>query len=282
MTGTNQPPDDELFSRIRRATEHYTLDRPAPQARQVQRGERAWRFASLVGAAAVGAAATLLVIGIVRAPSNPVPGQGTPTGRPSATPAELTISDADAVRLCVANREATMPSEWIRKGETFESVDAELRTLPLVARQQDPPQAMFAFADDRFFTICQVERTPTEGLLATSISTGVRELHGAVSYLGGASDFGGTDRASADQIPDQVMWGSAAAAIERIDVVLADRSTVQGTLGSGFWFAWWHNRMSSTDVRAYRPDGSVVVLHEGITLKQPGFGSASPEASATP
>jgi hypothetical protein len=273
---TTDHDDQELQERIRRATDHFTYERPIPTAVRVRRTGQAGRLGSLLAAAAFGAAATLVALAIIR-PQGPPTGSQSPSPNPSQSapattpglespaPRGTEVPLDAAQRACLSPRPDSIPDEWLRSGESFADINARLASLPLAQEEQRSHAALFVFADERFLILCEIGRR-TDGQDDVSIIGAVRETNGApIGYSGGANLSASIDGAGQTYVADLLMYGPAGANVARVEVLLEDGSSVDASLGGGVWVGWWNRSISSVGVRATLDDGTTFLLD--ATLK---------------
>ena len=268
---TTEHDDQELLERIRRATDHFTFERPAPTALRLGRGARAGRFGSLVAAAAFGAAATLVVLAIIR-PQGPPTGSQSPSPNPSHGPATTPGPESPAPRgtevpldaaqrSCLSPRPDSIPVDWLASGESYADINARLGSLPLAQEEQRPHAALFVFADERFLILCEIARQ-TGGQDSVSIIGAVREINSApIGYSGGTNLPASTDDAGNTYVADLLMYGPAAVNVAHVEVLLEDGSSVGASLGGGVWVGWWNRSISAVGVRATLDDGTTFLLN---------------------
>jgi hypothetical protein len=273
---TNRPDDAELHDQIRRATEHFTLDRPAPSPELARPGRAGVHLASLLGAAAAGALVTLLAVGLVARPGL-IPGAGTPSPTSTTTPLVMPTSPvqpgasevplAAAQRICLADP-GSIPAEWLTGGQTAADVVAEIAGLPHVITVQRSHTALFVFADSRFLVVCSIGRH-TDGRDDISIVRSLRESNGdPIAYAGGTVDPASID----DEIPllDMMMFGQADGNVARVEILLEDGSTVPAMVADGVWIAWWNEALSSVGIRATLLDGTQFTRRTSLHAPKPG------------
>jgi hypothetical protein len=272
---TNRPDDAELHDQIRKATEHFTLDRPAPMP-ELGRPRRAGvQVASLLGAAAAGALVTLLAVGLVARPGL-IPGAATPSPTATTTPAVMPTSPAEpgasevpqdaAQRICLADP-GSIPAEWLADGETAAAVVAQIAGLPQVITEQRRHAALFVFADSRFMVVCRIGRH-TDGRDDMNIVRGLRESNGdPIAYAGATKDPASLD----DEIPlpDLMMFGQADANVARIEILMGDGSTVRAMMAGGVWVAWWNEYLSAEGIRATLSDGTQFTRDVSLRAPKP-------------
>lgn len=286
--------DRELLERIRRATDHFTFERPAPTALGLGRGARAGRFGSLVAAAAFGAAVTLVALAFLR-PQGPPTGSQSPSPNPShSAPTSTPGPESPAPRgtevplgaaqgACLSPRPDSIPPEWLASGESFADITARLAGLPLAQEEQRSHAALFVFADDRFLVLCEIGRR-TDGQDDVTIISALREQNGApIGYSGGGNLPATIDDAGNTYLADLVMYGPAAGNVARVEVLLEDGSSVHASLGGGVWVGWWNRSISAVGVRATLDDGTTFLLDATmkavISPAEESGAPANPEAS---
>lgn len=284
MTTPERPTDDELRTRIRRATSHYHFQRPAPEApAEPERTTRWPRIGALVAAAAAGAVLAIAVVGLVGRVAPTTPGASgslaqSPSPLPSVVPTSPPVPVALADSRCRL-LEGEVPSEWLVNGVTAENIGHEFATLPRVHEDQRDHAALFVYADERFLVTCILGR----GTDDKSILRSVREAPGSigVAYAGGVTSPGGMDAQGRLVVDDILMWGSAASDVDRVEVLLENGGLVEAWVGGGAWVAWWNEPISAVAVRAHHDDGTTTVLEQGMNAHRtmPGT-SASPAQSA--
>lgn len=290
---TTEHEDQDLLERIRRATDHFTFERPIPSALDARRNGGARRFGSLVAAAAFGAAVTLVALAVLR-PQGPPTGSQSPSPDPShraptATPgAESPAPRGTEVPLDAAQRTClaapgSIPDGWLLSGESAADIDGRFASLQLAHEEQRAHAAMFVFADERFIVLCEIARR-TDGQDDFSIIRALRETNGApIGYSGGFSSPATVDDARNTYLADLVMYGPAAANVRRVEVLLEDGSTVEASLDDGVWLGWWNRSISAIGVRATLDNGTPYPLDatmKAIVLSPEQSGApASPEAS---
>ena len=268
---TTEHDDQELLEGIRRATDHFTFERPMPTALDARSSGRAGRIGSLVAAAAFGAAATLAVLAIIR-PQGPPTGSQSPSPNPSYSapastpglespaPHGTEVPLGAAQRTCLSPRPDSIPDEWLASGESFADINARLAGLPLAQEEQRSHAALFVFADERFLILCEIGRR-TDGHGDVSIIGAVRETNGApIGYSGGTNLPASIDDAGNVYLADLLMYGPAAANVARVEVLLEDGSAVEASLGGGIWVGWWNRSISAVGVRATLDDGTTFLL----------------------
>lgn len=287
---TTEHDDQELLERIRRATDHFTFERPAPTALGLGRGARAGRIGSLVAAAAFGAAVTLVALAVLRP-------QGPPTGSQSQTPTpshsgptstpnpETPAPDGTEVPLdaaqqaCLSPRPDSILDEWLKSGESYADINARLASLPLAQEEQRSHAALFVFADERFLILCEIARR-TDGQDSVSIISAVREINGApIGYSGGFSSPATVDDAGNRSPADMMMYGPAAPNVARVRVLLEDGTAVQASLTDGVWVGWWNRSISAIGVRATLNDGSTFPLDATMNAVEMSAGESDAPAT---
>ncbi|HTI29853.1 MAG TPA: hypothetical protein VL687_05800 [Methylomirabilota bacterium] len=284
---TTEHDDQELFERIRRATDHFSFERPAPSALGLRRGARVGRFGSLVAAAAFGAAVTLVALAVLR-PQGPPTGSQSPSPNPSRGPVSTPGLESPAPRgtevpldaaqrTCLSPRPDSIPDEWLASGETFADINAHLAGLPLAQEEQRSHAGLFVFADERFLILCEMGRR-TDGQGDVSIIGALRETSGTpIGYSGGTNLPASIDDAGNTYLADLLMYGPAAANVTRVEVLLEDGSAVEASLGGGVWVGWWNRSISAVGVRATLDDGTTFLLD--ATMKATVL---SPEGTGAP
>ena len=285
--------DQELQQRIRRATDHFTYERPIPDAFAARRTGQAWRIGSLVAAAAFGAAVTLLALAIIR-PQGPSVGSQSPTPNPSPTAPTSTpglkspAPDGTEVPLSAAQRTClatpgSIPDEWLNPGETADEIAARFASLPLASEEQRPHAGLFVFADERFLVLCEIDRR-TDGQDSYTIARAMRETtDDPIGYSGGTSTPATVDDAGTIRVADLVMYGPAAPNVARVDVLLEDGSSIEAHISHGLWLGWWNRSISAVGVRATLDDGTTFLLHAvmlaSVNPPEETGAPASPEAT---
>jgi hypothetical protein len=280
MTTPDGPSDDELRTRIRRATSHYRLERPMPVEPVPARGTVWPRVGALAVAAAAGAVLAIAGVSLV---SRTTPGPGSsPSPATSAVPTASTVPTAPPVSAALADArcrklDGELPAAWLGNGATPESIGHEFATLPRLHDDQRDHAALFVYADTRFLVTCVLGRGTDE----VSIIRSVREAPGStgLAYAGGASGPGGMDPRGRLVVDDVLMWGSAAAGVDRVEVVLEDGGLVEAWVGNGAWVAWWNEPISAVAVRAHHDDGSTTGLEQGMNAHRTG---SQPTGSPVP
>jgi hypothetical protein len=291
MTRDND--DQELLERIRRATDHFTFERPMPTPQDARRNGRAVRFGSLVAAAAFGAAVTLVALAVLR-PQGPPTGSHSQTQSPSQTgPASTPNPESPAPRgtevpLDAAQRTClaapgSIPDGWLSNGESAADINARFASLQLAHEEQRSHAALFVFADERFLVLCEIGRR-TDGQDDFTLIRALRDTDGApMGYSGGTNLPASVDDAGNRYVADLVMYGPAAANVRRVDVLLEDGSTVEASLSDGVWVGWWNRSISAIGVRATLADGSTFPLDATmkavISPAEESGAPANPEAS---
>ncbi len=285
--------DQELQERIRRATDHFTYQRPIPDALAARRSGQAARIGSLVAAAAFGAAVTLVALAIIR-PQGPSVGSQSPTPNPSPsaptstpglespTPAGTEVPLSSAQRTCLATP-GSIPDGWLKPGETAAEIADRFASLPLAAEEQRPHAALFVFADERFLVLCEIDRR-TDGQDSFTIARALRETtDDPIGYSGGTSTPATVDGAGTARVADLVMYGPAAANVSRVDVLLEDGSSIEAQVSHGLWLGWWNRAISAVGVRATLDDGTTflldAMLKAAVNPPEQTGAPASPEAS---
>jgi hypothetical protein len=277
MTDPKQPNDEDLNERIRRAMVHYTFDRPLPAGRT--KATAAWRWPSLLAAAAAGAAITLLAVAVVGWPRGGSLGTSSPSPTPIPTaagespllspePEPSEVGRLAADRICLADP-GEIPVDWREPGETEDAVRDRLRGLLLVHSDQRAHAAMFVYADDRFVIDCLIDRR-SDGNSGSRIARGIREDHGGgVEYSSGSASAGGELVDGLARPADMYMTGTAAPGFERVEVLLADGGTVDAWVGDGLWLAWWNEPVDSVEIRGYDSEGNVVTVQHELSAPLP-------------
>jgi len=290
---TTEHDDQELLDRIRRATDHFTFERPIPTARDARRNRGAGHFGSLVAAAAFGAAVTLVALAVLR-PQGPPTGSESPSPTPSHMPSPTgptstpnpespapggTEVPLDAAqRTCLA-APGSIPDTWLSDGETAADIDARFASLQVVYEEQRAHAALFVFADERFLVVCKIGRR-TDGQDDFTIVRAMRDTNGApIGYSGGTSSPASIDDAGNEYVADLLLYGPAAANVARVEVLLEDGSTVEASLSGGGWVGWWNRSISSIGVRATLDDGTTFLLDATMKAIDMSTGESGAPAS---
>jgi hypothetical protein len=158
-----------------------------------------------------------------------------------------------------------VPDEWLRPGESRSQIAERLRELPLINVEIRDFAASYLFADRRFISECRLYRTKGPGQDRVG-QRAIREDPGTglVYSFGSAADAGGGP--NHDWPADMLMVGSYAPKFDRVEVVLEDGSTVDASMHSGLWLAWWNVPLSAVGVRGYDADGRVTSIKANLQV----------------
>jgi hypothetical protein len=289
MSTDQGPVDTQLHDRIRRATDHYVFNQPAPSA-ATRQTRPVGRIASLAAAAAFGVAATLVAIAIIR-PAGLLPtGQGSPSPTASPTspsfaspvPGGTEVPRDVAHRTCLAPP-GSIPKEWPVGGESPADVEARFAAMPQIHEEQRPVAALFLFADDRFMVLCEIARR-TDGADDFSIVRAVRETNGdPIEEWGATNSPAGSGDGTGPGVNDLLVYGAAAPNVDRVDILLADGSAVEASVADGIWVGWWNSSSPATRVRATLRDGTTFSIHTVTSpAAVPSDGAGGPASSEAP
>jgi hypothetical protein len=266
MTDPIRPTDEELTGRIQRSMDHYRLEAPLPSTVLV-RARPAWRAGTLLAAGLAGAVLTLALLSVgdrLRAPGDvggPSPNQSSgATASPAPTPGPTDVPVAAAREECLPQH-GIVPVDWLQFGESEQQVRDHFLALPLLVEWHDQMGSLFVFGDDLFVAVCTFEGRPGVAAFAGGFHL-VREQPERAVMAGGSFSGGGSvdDDGNPDPAnpPEMLLQGFATDDVERVEVALADGTSVEATLAGGVWVAWWHLNVGTVEIRAFGMDGELV------------------------
>lgn len=161
------------------------------------------------------------------------------------------MPEAYATEACLGGIEE-VPEPWRLPGEDLPDSLARVRNLPLLITDHGQWASTFLFGDETFWAVCIFDnRSPDSG---HSGSIGPREESEAVAQPLSDWSSGPLDP------PYSVIAGSATREVARLQVVLANGTSVEAQVKAGYWLASWKEESHAVKGRAF--DAAGVLLGE--------------------